>query len=49
MLFILAVILSVRFAHHKTYSLAIDLAWVQYLHFMQPPPDTLPVVKGVVN
>lgn len=49
MLFILAVILSGRSAQCESHNLAIDLARVQHLYVIQPPPDALPVVEGVVD
>jgi len=48
MLFILVIILSNWFEHYSTHNLAIDLARVQYLRFVQPPPSISPIVEGMV-
>jgi hypothetical protein len=46
---ILAIILSGRLARWTTHKVAIDLARVQYLYFMQPSTGVLPVVEDMVD
>lgn len=49
MLFLLAIVLSGRPAPCVSHNLAIDLARVQHLYVIQPPPNVLPVVEDVVD
>ena len=49
MLCVLVIVLSDRLGYCKAHNLAIDLARVQHVYSIQPPPSTLPVVEGMAN